>query len=328
MYRAKNPIEEPGYKYVDAFGIMVEHGHRWPPGDSATIHSYASLAYPDAGLKERLFSFLKPIKMIDRKKPHIQVLRHPSGCGDDTSRDQTIMILSAIKILYGRKKFAKYALDIPFRISRRFYMTPQLWLWIRGVAKNNGFVTFLYHLIELVVLSFSILWNKLSRKMAGLTKTYPYDQWLAVDPTKGYWDHYNQSDWKFIKPTDPDFGTWVNNSHKMYNAHLKKKEENKWYRFWQGCMFPDYALALTTWMIYCSKNTFLKGWIKKLLRWEIDEYNLLLQYLNGAKVNPDEYVATTGLHMLERNNEKCMRYKLKNDVNALDVDLLKKLMKK
>lgn len=91
--------------------------------------------------------------------------RYP-GAPDTFSRDQLAMMLVSFK-LRGHDPIFVYGLKC--RISKKHWMTPDLWLWIRATFFGSKLSLVLWQVITIVQLSVAYLWNPFMELLYDLT---------------------------------------------------------------------------------------------------------------------------------------------------------------
>lgn len=277
------------YRYVEQ-NMMLEKNEDWNPdgdngkGDALWRTSISYIAYKNKSLKEGILSCFRKFSMINHTKYWYQGARcFNRHCEDDVSRDQTILALSALKINGDAEELNEIANHLPYRLSRRFVMGPTMWFWIKAITGKGKFYTYMFGLMELIEFLPSVLWDKLLRKIMGWDKEYSQEWYLGVDINMGFWSKQNGV-WVWI---DKGYD-WVNNGQRLHSFYQKKKEENKLYKILDAMEYPEYALHLTSWMVYCSEDTFFKKILQKLGIWLAEKDNLLVRTLLGDKVTQEE----------------------------------------
>jgi len=290
------------------------------------------IAYGDKRLKAGILSCFRKFTMIGHENKYwYQGARYCDRyCEDDVSRDQTILALSALKINGDEKELKEIGLHLPYRLSRRFTMTLTLWFWIRAVAGRSKLYTYLFQLSELIEFLPSVLWDKLLRKIMGWNKEYSQEWYLGYsDMFFWYYDHSNHT-WKWV--TNSTNMCNLNNGLKLYYNHKRKMELSRIYRFMYSLEYPEFALHLTSWMIYTSKDTFLKKILQKLAIWLSEKDNLLVRILMNGKVTKEEiesFKPIKGFRWSTRFNGNDYTEYLKGDdaiSNIIGKDILRSLV--
>ena len=285
-----NP-DSKGYRFLRK-NLMLRRNDGWDTngdsgkGDALLRTGEAYIAYGDKRLKSGILSCFRKFTMIGRNKYWYQGARYCSRYReDDVSRDQTILALSAFKINCDKKELKEIGLHLPYRLSRRFTMTPTLWFWIRAIIYENKFYTYLYQIFQLIEFLPSVLWDKVLRKMMGWDKEYSQEWYLGYSKMPFWFYNYGTKTWKWVSNTSD-----LNNGLKLYYNHKRKMESSKFYRLMHKLEYPEFALHLTSWMIYTSNNTFIKSILQKLAIWLAEKDNLLVRLLmnDKNKVTMDE----------------------------------------
>lgn len=316
------------YRFVKN-NMMLQKNEAWQiggdngQGDALWRTAMAYICYERRILKTGILFCFRKFKMINKKKFWYQGARSCKRFReDDFSRDQTIMALTTLKI-NNDKELKEIGLKLPFRLSRRFRMGLTLWVWIRAITGKGKFYTYLFGVFELCEFLPSVLWNKFLRKIMGWNKEYSAEWYLGYDFSKGFWS-YEDDKWIWKEGGCH----MVNNGHKLYNAHLKKKQKNWFYRLMYTIEYPEYAMHLTAWMLYVSDDTFLKRFLQKLTVWLAEKDNLLIRLLAGVKVDKckiEEFSSMKGYRWSVRFNGTSYTYYLKGDdtlYNTIDKDVL------
>ena len=318
------------YRFIQNKMMLIKN-EGWNPdgdngkGDALWRTSLSYIAYKDSSLKEGILSCFRKFKMINKKKYWYQGSRYyDRHCEDDVSRDQTILALSSLKVNGEDEILDEITNHLPYKLSRRFVMGPTLWVWIKAITGKGKFYTYLFGLLELIEFLPSVLWDKFLRKIMGWNKEYSQEWYLGVDESMAFWSK-EDGVWVWVKDCYP----WVTNGQRLNSNHHKKKEENKLYSMLYAAEYPEYALHLFSWMMYCSDDTFLKKILQKLGLWLAEKNNLLVRILLGDKsVTKEEienYKPAEGYRWSTRYNGTTYSNYLKGDdslYNTIDKDLL------
>jgi len=100
----------------------------------------------------------------------IQVYRSPSTTVNDVSRDQVVMALVAMRMpkyfvnIHSLLEF-DYSARLKWRLSDKFTMTPDMWLWVK-----RKYITF--QLVTLLLLLVVIPWNAMVRPIVKALNWY------------------------------------------------------------------------------------------------------------------------------------------------------------
>lgn len=306
--------------------MMLEKPEGWQEGygeaDALFRTSISYMAYGGPILKEGVLSCFTKIQ--NGKKYYYQGARcYPRKGEEDVSRDQTILALSSLKFNDNIEELNEIGRNLRYRLSKRFIMTPALWIWIRMICTDNKFYNTLFGLMEIIELLPSVLWNKILRKILGYNKEYSMKWYMDFDPTTGLWHNWDEKGWIFTPNVD-----WANNGYKLYCANQKRLSESCMLRFMDKTEFPEYAAHLGSWMISFMQNGFLKKILQKIMRWNIEEENYLLNMLMGSDVDIqkiDEYKPMWQFRWSSRfNGTYYTKYLDKDDAkyNVTDKDIL------
>jgi len=273
-----NPVSDT-YRYVKNNMMLVKDES---VGDSLWRTSLSYIAYNNDILKNGILSCFRKFKMTNRKKYLYQGCRYFNRYGeDDVSRDQVILALSSLKVNNNITELKEISTHLPFRLSRRFIMGPTMWIWVKSITSNKKFYTYLFGLLELIEFLPSVLLTKFIRRIMGWNKEYSQEWYCGYDINMDFWTFENNK-WIWVKGKDYP---WVNNSQKLYSSHQKKKDENWLYKAFGKVEYPEYALHLTSWLVYVSNNSILKRILQKLGIWLAEKDNLLIRLLMGDDVN-------------------------------------------
>jgi hypothetical protein len=248
-------------------------------GDGLYRTSLAYIAYGNAKLKSSILSSFREFTMINKRhRKLVQGARAPfRHSEDDFSRDQYILAVSALYIKGDSDELVNITSKIPYRLSRRFRMTPTLWCWTKYLqGKNKKFNLVLYRTLELLSQLFIIPISKLGQLITGLNKHYSITELLSVDPNLPYW-HYDNTKKEWIYKTEPSKTATL--SHKLCNKHLMMKDTRWWYKLAYGLITPGYANSLGAYMAHIAAGKLLK----RLLLTNIPKANILQRYLLDDK---------------------------------------------
>ena len=160
--------------------MMYEHGWPWSAkegernvglGDALWRTSLAYITWKDNDIKEGIIGCFRKVKKNHHfKKEFYQPMRATGRYGeDDVSRDQVTMAFTALKINGDQAELEELASKTPYRLSRRMKMTPDMWLWVQSLYRQNSqFYAHLYCLINLSYLWIGLGVNKIIGKILGL----------------------------------------------------------------------------------------------------------------------------------------------------------------
>ena len=278
-----------------------EHGEFRGEFDSLWRTSLAYITYGDQDLKEAIVKCFRKFTMINFPgKYWYQASRASNRYGeDDVSRDQVILALVALKLRGDEAELKEITAHLPFRLSRRFRMTPGMWFWVKYLATGkSGFKT-AYLLMNLIEHCISVPMTKGLRFLAGATKpvALPHDK-------KTIWP-FDQNSWKV--------------------------------RLYKALGYPEYGLHFASWILYSvNDDSLLARMGKTVMRWQMQDSNLLLRILlDGQPVREEEIKAftPTNTFMWQRRTDFSTSwvYELKPEqyeFNNYEVDILYTLLKK
>jgi hypothetical protein len=239
-------------------------------------------------------------KKDNKGKEYIQGYRHPihfDRVYNDMSRDHISYTLLMME-LAGEKEFLKkLSKGLRWKISDKYSFTIDMWLWMKGLA-GNSFAMFLYYLISIPVILFSVTWNKIIYKLGGFGKEVNQDVYVAIN----------------------------------YEKQTKRK------KFFRKLIYPIYAIYQNAFMLYSMPDSIGKSILKKIFLWNIDPQNFMLKIMFGGKVKKEDVYNyksmygtrfTTYLSDLnDRDYLSVIKDPQRLEANVIDVDLLRKMYEK
>lgn len=260
------------------------------------------IAYKDEDTKKGILKCFRPYiigEQRDPSKTKYQASRASNRFGeDDVSRDQVILALSSLEFNGNIDEVKEIAGKLPFRLSRRFLMTPTMWFWVKYLATRKqgwknafAFMQTLEHVLQIPL-------TKFLRWLSGATKPIPlpHDQHTKLPYKKGI-------------------------SFKLY----------------QLIGYPEYGLHFAAWQYHVVPFKGILGWINRgMMKWQMQDSNLLLRMLlGGKKVTEGEIQAVkpTNTFIWQRRTDVSTAwvYELKPEqyeFNNLEIDILKTLQNK
>lgn len=267
---------------------MAQHGHYDNgKGDGLYRTSLAYIAYGDKVLKESILSSFREFTMINKSHRNcVQGARAPfRHREDDFSRDQYILAISALYLRGDHNEVLDITSKIPYRLSRRFRMTPTLWCWTKYLqGKNKTFNLVMYRTLELLSQLFIIPISKLGQCITGRTTYYSISELMSIDPNLPYW-HYDNKNKEWIYKTVPSFTMTL--AHKLGNKHLMKKSTKWWYKLGSNLITPGYANSLGAYMASIAAGRLLKS----VLLTNIPKFNIVQRILlNDKRLNLDDAI--------------------------------------
>lgn len=290
MYKQQPPWEEWSEEFQE---WRVEFDALWRSGLSY-------IAYGDQDIKQGILNCFRPYiigEHRDINKIKYQASRASNRFGeDDVSRDQIILALSSLEFNGDIEEVKEIASRLPFRVSRRFLMTPTMWFWVKylGTRKQSwknafAFMLTLEHAINIPI-------TKLLRWFSGATKDIPL-------PHNQFTELPYKNNWKI----------------KLYKA----------------IGYPEYGLHFAAWQYYVVPFGGILGKInKKLMKWQMQDSNLLLRILlDGESVSTEDIdnFKSTNTFMWQRRTDisTAWIYELQDhkvEFNDLEKDILKRLI--
>lgn len=292
FYHSKYPWEQNDAHFKQFRG---EYDTLWRSG-------LGYIAYGDGQTKRGIIDCFRPYiigESRDHSKYKYQASRASNRFGeDDVSRDQVIMALAALEFNGDIEEVQEIASRLPFRLSRRFLMTPTMWFWVKYLATREekwkrrfAFMQTLEHAINIPV-------TKFLRFLAG-AKTpipLPHDQ----------------------------------HSKLPYKEGLRLK-------LYKLLGYPEYGLHFAAWQYYVVPYSGILGKLNlKLMRWQMEDGNLLLRtMLKGRPVSMNEIdnFEPTNTFMWQRRKDLATAwiFKLKPEqfeFNNLEIDVLLSVVKR
>jgi len=227
-----------------------------------------AIAYITTGDKKYYNGILKTFRVVPKftkngyvDNYHYQACRcNPEISEDDVSRDQVIMAWTSLYLNGDERKLKELVQHTKYRLSKRYLMTPTMWLWSKGLIGNN-FLGYIGQFFLMIELSFSVVWNSIIKKLIG------YEDFSSEEL---------ENMMKEQSLTEP----WREKGEELRNEFLDKKWKiNLW-----KANFPGYGLHLASWMNYTSKDSIFKEINNLLIKTDMSKHNLLLKLLTGGEV--------------------------------------------
>jgi len=273
--------------------MMLEKPLNWEnqnsnhEGDALWRTGISYIAYKEPIMKEGILECYRKYNMINKgDKYWYQAMRCTGRYReDDVSRDQTIMSLSALAINGDMDEFKNIVAHLPYTLSRRFKMTPGMWLWLKAVATKKKFYVILFGIFLTIEHLVSTILTKFVSRILKVNKEYSADEMMNVDDSTGFW--FKRDNVKWVWLTDKG----VSDCKKMHGAYKKKLDENKFLNFLDMIRHPAYAIHLAAWMVYCIPDGFWKKTLNKIIWWSTEKQNLLIKKLVGKTVTQEEIEA-------------------------------------
>lgn len=262
----------------------------------------AYITYGDEDIKKGILNCFRPYIIGEHRDPEKTMYQASRASGrfgeDDASRDQIILALAALEYRGDVAQVREIANRLSFRVSRRFLMTPTMWFWVKylGTRKQSWKNAFAF--MQTLEHLINITLTKGLRFLAGATEPIPlpHDQYTKLP----YKDGFRLKLYKMLG-------------------------------------YPEYGLHFAAWQYYVVPFGGLLGKLnKKLMRWQMEDSNLLLRaMLDGRKVEQEEIdnFKSTNTFMWQRRYDVATAWiiELKPEqieYNDLERDLLLEVLSK
>ena len=286
FYKPKPPWEHHDNHFKE---FRVEYDSLWRSG-------LAYIAYGDKDIRQGILNCFRPYIIGEDRDPSktmYQASRASNRFGeDDVSRDQIILALSSLEFNDDTEEVMEICSKLPFRLSRRFLMTPTMWFWVKYLATRKqgwknafAFMQTLEHLIQIPL-------TKFLRWISGATKPIPLP----------------------------------------HNQHTKLPYKEGWrWKIYQTIGYPEYGLHFAAWQYYTVPFYGVLGKLNRwLMKWQMEDSNLLLRLLLGGKdltISEVKHFKPTNTFMWQRRNDArtAWIYELKPEeyeFNNLEKDIL------
>jgi hypothetical protein len=258
-----------GHRYFDTdLNVMLYKPYGWMKpddvgfGDALLRTGRAFLAWGREEMQEGMLSCFRKFDMINYKNKYwYQGARAPLRHGeDDFSRDQLSGFIYSMFLRGDKERMFEIIKHIPYRISRRFIMTPDFWLWIKAI-QGKKWAEILWHISNIITLPIMIHgWNRLVNLIMG---------------------------YKEIGQND----------YKPYEILLRHQKFNKVQKFLDSSFYPSYATHHVCWYLECVPDSFLKKCVQKIILWQVEKGNYVERLLCGDKTvtqkDVDSYIPMT-----------------------------------
>jgi hypothetical protein len=282
--------------FIDKKNMMLEKPYYWDTnqyiskGDALWRTSIAYIAYKNKKFKEAILSCFK---FKDNK---LQVYRYPEeGFNKDTSRDQITMALVALKYNNDIEDLKGITDNLKWKLSEKFNMTLDMWLWIKSLQKNSKIYSILFIILSFIILSLNQLWNKALYKWSNL---------IPIDPEihKSYG----------IKQATKKQITAMKLHYPMYAFHLFA---------WQYYTLPSNLLK-KVFGKYCSKFVEPTNYLLKILFGIKIPKELLENYkpMTGMRWQNNFFLGLYNSTEIIKDHKNY--YHIDNTLNVLDKDIL------
>jgi len=232
--------------------LLEDRKTPWSKGDSIGRNAFAYVFYPqESFLKDTLMSCVKV-----RDDGYVQFYRYPNEGADNMSRDHVSAIILALYINRDREELTHILDNLPLQLSRRYWQTPDFWLWqkalrseLKGKKVSYWILRELFLAINLLMFCVVVPWNFLLRKILGVKRYDPRDI------------------------PEMEYKPWTGVRMWMY----------------QKLLYPHFALYNLVWMVRTlrGQNSLLSQLLK------LESQNFVLKAVLGRKIKREEYDSYT-----------------------------------
>ena len=244
--------------------MMCEHAWEWAKkegamnvgeGDALWRTGLAYITWKEPLMKEGILDCYRPFGgNYHFKNKMYQASRHTGRYGeDDVSRDQVLMSLASLKVNGDLEELNEIATYLPYRLSRKFKMTPDFWAWIKTLTNTKRFklYTNICCGIQIVEKFFAFNLNKLIAKVCGYKRNK------------------------------------IKNNDYTSRVHYDLKENWNWFqKQLSKAYYSGFAFHLACWQYYTlpeTYNPFLKRVLRKIMINYCEKENYLCRLLLGDK---------------------------------------------
>lgn len=231
-------------------------------GDALWRTGLAYITWKDPLMKEGILECYRKVPAGSHfRRPFYQAMRHTGRLDeDDVTRDQVIMSLAALHVNGDYAELAEISGKLPYRLSRKYRMTPGLWSWCKlfsGTKWKKSHVNFMSAMgVFEKSLSFSI--NFIIAKVNG----------------------YKRNSIK-------------NNDYTSRVHYDIKEKHNKFQKLLAKAYYPGFAFHLACWTYYTMPsdyNPILKKLWRRMMLSYCETENYLCRILLGDKTVTREQV--------------------------------------
>jgi len=300
------------WKFRPEDGLFYHSKYPWEHGDTHfkefrgeydTLFrsGLAYIAYGDEDIKRGILNCFRPYIIGEDRNPDrmkYQASRASNRFGeDDVSRDQIILALTALEYNGDIEEVKEIASKLSFRVSKRFLMTPTMWFWVKYLATRENKWKNAFAFMQTLEHVIQIPMTKFLRWITGATKQIPLPH------------------------------------NKHSNLPYKK---GKRFKLYTTIGYPEYGLHFAAWQQYVVPFGGILGKINRsLMRWQMEDNNLLLRILlGGKKIEFWEFesIEPTNTFIWQRRLDVAIAwiYRLKPEqveYNNLEVDIISTLLK-
>jgi len=237
--------------YKDSLGFMLERS-RWEGGDNGRGDSVgrtvrAAIIYGGAFVDSIFWSFYGFLSGGPwRPKRHPEEPRT-----EDFSRDHTVWFVVWLKFFH--PELLHRVLKIPWRVSKKFSQTIDMWLWIRALA-NTRIANLLYWVVAGLYLRFVAWWNDMMYRKYGIYSV-DYKDFVA-------------------------FGNM--GSEERWGISVRDRNRcKKW-------TFPAYSFDIQAFMVWSLSETWFKRRLEKRVIALVEPTNWLVRKLMRDRFTSEE----------------------------------------
>lgn len=226
--------------------ILEDRNAPWTKGDSVGRNAFAYIFWPNQSfLKDTLMSCIKT-----RDDGYVQFYRYPNEGAKDMSRDHVSAIILALYINRDRTELEYVLNNLPLQLSRRYWQTPDFWLWQKALKAELGgnrvqywILKQLFFLLNTFLFCIIVPWNWFIKSVLFVKK---YDL-TNLENFKG---------WTGVK-------AWM----------------------YQKLLYPQFALYNMAWMVRTlrGQNSVLSSILK------VEAGNFVIKAILGKKISKEEY---------------------------------------
>lgn len=270
--------------------------------DTLFRSALAYVAYKDEDIKQGILNCFRPYIVGEDRDPakmKYQASRASNRFGeDDVSRDQIILALAALEFNGDIEEVQEIAGRLSFRVSKRFLMTPTMWFWVKYLATRKTKWKNAFTFMQTLEHLILIPMTKVLRWITGATTPIPIPH------------------------------------NKHSNLPYKR---GKRFKIYTTIGYPEYGLHFAAWQYAVVPFGGILGKINRgLMKWQMEDSNLLLRLLLGGKTPTNEEIEAvepTNTFIWQRRLDVAIAwiYKLKPEqveYNNLEVDIIKTILDK
>lgn len=291
--------------------MMLGMNYNWNPtgdrgkGDAIGRTFEAYYVYRDERFVEAVKNCWEMVPTLDKngiiKDYYYQGYRYPTHEDNDMSRDHTLYtVLLALESGISEEELKEFVTHIPWKISQRFSMTPDLWLWFRARA-GVWWAKILSNMIDIPLLAFYVVWQKIIYKLAPFREESHQDDFVKINNDE----------------KDPKWSKWA---LKLYPPYAIAQSA------WKiNYLKPSLAKSIQEWLLL--KITPKHNYVVRMLlndknmpsREDVYGFKAMMGGRWSAILNP--FINDRDLHIMTKENYPKLDTLLK--ANNLEVDLVR-----